>query len=121
MTSTVQLLTVELNASTVFLSGDIAMRPGELPALTSPPLTSVSISPSTITRPGKAVALATLCDARTRVVTPLGGLATVGPPPPQETRGKLAARSRAGTSALFPSNFKRQAPNKMKHEDLAAK
>ena len=42
MTSTTELLTAELNASRVFLSGDIAMRPGELPALI-PPLTNVSI------------------------------------------------------------------------------
>jgi hypothetical protein len=89
---------------------EIAMRPGELPALI-PPLTSVSFSPSISTRPGDAVGLDTLCEARTRVVR--GGV-----DPPQDTKLKLATTSRAGKRADF---FKRQAPNYRKTGDLSAK
>src|SRR5580700_7578236 len=116
------LLFTESKAITSVLFGDIASRPGELPAPISPPLTSVSISPSTISRPGNAVGLATLCDARTRVVTLLGGRVTLDPLLPQATRPNATTTIRAGKNTiLFGSNFKRQAPNNMKDGDLGAK
>ena len=115
------LLLAESKATKVVLSGEIAMRPGEPPALTGAALTSVSISPSMISRPGKAVGLAALCEARTRVATPLLGAAAV-PTFPQATRLKLTTTNRAGKSAaLIRSDFKRQAPNNMTDGDLAAK
>jgi hypothetical protein len=70
---TATLLLTESKTSKVFLSGDISIRPGELPALI-PPLPIVSFAPSMIKRPGNAVGVDTLCEAATRVVNPLGGL-----------------------------------------------
>jgi hypothetical protein len=120
--STAQLLTVELKASRVARSGEITMRPGELPAPISPPLTRVSISPSMISRPGKAVGLETLCEATTRVVNRVDDVVDVLGPAPQQTRLKPATTSRGDKNAtLFRSNFKRQAPNNMKDGDLGAK
>jgi hypothetical protein len=71
----------------------------------------VSSSPLMSTRPGDAVGLDTLCEARTRVVSLLGD-------DPQETKLKLAMTSTAGKRADF---FKREAPNYRKTRDLSAK
>src|SRR5271169_4841885 len=109
MTST--LLVAESKASRVERSGEIVIRPGELPAPISDALAKVSISPSMITRPGNAAGLETLCEARTRVVR-------VGEEPPQATRLKLATASTARKRAAF---FKRRAPNYRKTRDLGAK
>jgi hypothetical protein len=71
-----------------------------LPALT-PPLTSWSSYPLMSTRPGDAVGLDTLCEARTRVVSFFGD-------DPQAARVKLASTSRAGKRTDF---FKGEAPH----------
>ena len=61
--------------------------------------------------PGDAVALNTLCEARTRVVSAFGD-------DPQDTKLKLATTSTTGKKADF---FKREAPNYRKTRDLSAK
>jgi hypothetical protein len=86
------------------------MRPGALPALIVP-LTSWSSSPLMRTRPGDAVVLDTLCEARTRLVSALGD-------DPQDTKLKLATTSITGKREDF---FKREAPNYRKDIDLSAK
>jgi hypothetical protein len=58
-----------------------------------------------------------LCDAKTRVVSPLGGFATFDPPL-QERKLKLRAKSATNKKTDF---FKRQAPNCRKNGDLCAK
>jgi hypothetical protein len=88
----------------------MAMRPGEEPALISRARATMSYCPLMMRIPGNAVGLEILCEAKTRVVNPLGGPDL--PPPPQETKLKLATTSRAGTSATL---FKREAPNDMKN------
>src|ERR1700678_248441 len=110
--ATSTLLLPESKASTVDRSGDIAMRPGELPAAI-PPLCSVSISPLMSIRPGGAVGVAALCEARPRVVSPTGPDL-----PPQAIRLQTAVTSRANKSAAL---FKRQAPNYRETRDLGAK
>src|ERR1017187_3504104 len=115
--TTCTLLVTESKTSKVDRSGDIAMRPGELPALISP-LDSESIAPSIMIRPASVVELDTLCEASTRVVSPLGGLGTFVPPPPQDTRQNPATTSATDNRADF---FKRQAPNCRKTIDLSAK
>jgi hypothetical protein len=115
-------LVTESKAINVVRLGDIAIRPGELPALILLALNGESISPSMRTKPGKATGLAALCEARTRVVSVLGGLDMVGPLPPQETRPKLASKSRARKrTTVFESDFKRRSPNNLKDGDLGAK
>jgi hypothetical protein len=109
--TTSTLLLTESKASKTVRLGEMAMRPGEVPALT-PPLTSVSFSPLISTSPGADVALDTLCEARTRVVR------EGAEDPPQDTKLKLAITNRAGKRADF---FKRQAPNYRKTRDLSAK
>jgi hypothetical protein len=59
-----------------------------------------------------------LCEARTRVVIPLGGLEMLGPPLPQETKLNVASDSAAAERAVL---FKLQAPNCWKTRDLSAK
>src|SRR5580698_11307606 len=108
MTST--LLLEESKASTRVLSGVSVMRPGELPALI-PPLNRASSSPLMSSRPGDAVGLDTLCEARTRVVTAFGE-------DPQDINPRLATASTTGKRADF---FKREAPNYRKTRDLSAK
>src|SRR5277367_3804372 len=108
----------ESNESRVDRSGDTVINPGEFPA-PMPPLALVSFSPSIISSPGGAVGLETLCEARTRVVSLLGGNAIFGPLEPQEARVKQAATTRtAGKNATL---FKQQAPRDMKNLDLGAK
>jgi hypothetical protein len=97
-------------------SGEIAISPGAPPALIVRALATVSYCPLMMIRPGNAVGLATLCEAKTRVVNPLGGPTFFVLP--QEIRIKPAATSRAERSATL---FKREAPNDMKNEDLSAK
>jgi hypothetical protein len=104
------LLLEESKASTRVRSGVSAMRPGALPALIVP-LISWSSCPLMSTRPGDAVVLDTLCEARTRFVSALGD-------DPQDTKLKLATTSTTSKSADF---FKREAPNCRKNRDLSAK
>jgi hypothetical protein len=85
------------------------MRLGELPALTSAVRARVSMKPSMITRPGKAVGLDTLWEASTRVVPPLGGF-VAELEEPQESK-LILARPRTITRTTL---FKRDAPNDMK-------
>jgi hypothetical protein len=115
LTTSTLLLAVS-KANTVALSGDIAMRPGEVPVPISD--ASVSVSPSITTRPGREVGLETLCEARTRAVSLLGLTEWGEYPPPQDTELKLASASGARNRAAF---FKRQAPNYRKTGDLTAK
>jgi hypothetical protein len=70
------------------------------------------------TNPPDAVALETLCEARTRWVKLLGGLDPAVDALPQETRAVVATTSITNKSADF---FKRQAPNYRKTRDLSAK
>lgn len=63
-------------------------------------------------RPGDEVALATLCDANTRVVS------CDGDDPPQDTKLKLATTRTADNRV---TRLKRQAPNRRKNRDLSAK
>src|ERR1017187_1852491 len=114
--TTSTLLVKDSKANKVDRSGEIAIRPGELPALTSP-LPTVSIWPSMMIRPANAVGLEALCEARTRSVNPLGGF-LIFTPPLQETSPKTATTSTACDRADF---FKRQAPNCRKTRDLGAK
>jgi len=67
-------LVTESKTSRVDLSGDMAIRPGELPALIPEARASVSFAALMITRPGPDVGLDMLWDAKTRVAKPLGGL-----------------------------------------------
>src|ERR1700722_17391091 len=115
--TTSTLLVAESKTSTVLLSGEMAISPGEVPAAISEACTSVSLNESMITRPDRDAGLETLCDAKTRVVSLLGGSVTFGPLL-QETKAKLAAMSAANKRAVF---FKRRAPNCRKTIDLCAK
>jgi len=60
----------------------------------------------------EAVGLATLCEARTRVVS------CFDPPPPQDRKLKPASANRSDNGAAL---FKLQAPNYRKTRDLTAK
>jgi hypothetical protein len=71
---------------------------------------------SIITRPPKATAEVTPCEARTRFDSPLGG--PFFELPPQERRLRVAHNPSTGTRMRL---IKRQAPNDMKKEDLIAK
>jgi hypothetical protein len=94
------LFVAESNASKTVLSGDIAISPGELPALISAARARTSTDPSMITRPGEAIELETLCEARTRVVNRLGGFAMFGPPP-QAIRLEAATMSTTDKRAVL--------------------
>jgi hypothetical protein len=71
--TTPTLLLTESKASKVARLEVIAISPGEPPALI-PPLASTSTEPLMSKSPGSEVGLDTPCEARTRVVSPLGGL-----------------------------------------------
>jgi hypothetical protein len=114
MTST--LFVAESNASTVVLSGDIAIRPGEMPALMCEDCGRRSVLASMITNPPADDKLDTLCDAKARVVSPLGGLVMLGDLL-QETKPKTVATM----ADKIPVLFKRQAPNCRKKIDLCVK
>jgi hypothetical protein len=100
----------------MFLVGEMAMRPGELPALRGATRGTVSFTPLTITKPPKVKVEVTPCEARTRFVRPLGGpfFALL----PQEMKLRLADTPSTRTRTLL---FKRRAPNDMKKGDLVAK
>src|ERR1700722_6274613 len=104
--TTSTLLVAESKTSTVLLSGEIAISPGEVPAAISGACGSVSLNESMITSPERAPGPETLCDAKTRVVSLLGGSVSFGPLL-QEPKAKLAAVSAADSRAVF---FKRRAP-----------
>jgi len=107
---------LESKASTVLRLGEIAINPGEPPALISPALGKMSYCPLMITSPAADAGPETLCEAKTRSVSPLGGFETVDPPP-QEMKLKLATSKTDKRTGLF----KRQAPNCRKTRDLCAK
>jgi len=67
-------LVPESKTSRVLLSGDIAIRPGELPALMREARARLSLDALMMIRPAPDVGPDMLCDAKTRVVNPLGGL-----------------------------------------------
>src|ERR1700722_7033865 len=62
----------ESKARRVALSGDIAIKPGELPALI-PPRPMVSLVPLMMIRPEEAEGVEALCEAKTRSGRPLVG------------------------------------------------
>jgi len=111
--------TVLLRASKVaaiFLVGDIAIKPGEAPALSCETRGKVSFRALMITRLPEVKVEETPCEARTRFFNPLGGFLDLLLP--QEIRLRLADNPTAKTRMRL---FKRQAPNGMKKEDLIAK
>jgi hypothetical protein len=114
--TTLTLLLLESNARTVLRLGEIAINPGELPAPISPARGKTSYSPLMITSPPAEAGPETLCEAKTRSVSPLGGFGTTVPPP-QEIKPKLATSKTDKSTGLF----KRQAPNCRKTRDLCAK
>jgi hypothetical protein len=74
--TTATRLVAASKTSKVARVGDNTISPGELPALIEDARAGVSFSPLMMTRPANAVGLDTPCDARTRVVSWLGGLVT---------------------------------------------
>jgi hypothetical protein len=114
--TTLTLFVLESKASNALRLGEIAIKPGEPPALISLARAKMSYSPLMITKPACAAGPETLCEAKTRSVRPLGGLGTVVPPP-QEIKQKLATSRTDKRTDLF----KRQAPNCRKTRDLCAK
>src|SRR5258708_5039523 len=101
----------------MFRVGEIAIKPGELPALIGETRGRESFRPSIITRLPKEKVEVTPCDARTRLYRPLGGLYPLEVYPPQETKFSPVPNRTPRTRMRF---FKRQAPNDMKREDLIA-
>jgi hypothetical protein len=110
------LLLFTSKVAAMFRVGEIAIRPGELPALSGDTRGRVSFAPSIITRLPKEKVEVTPCEARTRFFRPLGG--PVLAYPPQEMQLRLAHKTMARTKMRF---FKRQAPKDMKKGDLIAK
>jgi hypothetical protein len=102
----------------MFRVGEIAIKPGKLPALIGETRGRVSFRPSIITRLPNEKVEVTPCDARTRLYRPLGGLYALELYPPQETRFSPVHTRTTRTRMRF---FKRQAPNDMKKRDLIAK
>jgi hypothetical protein len=92
------------------------MRPGDVPAPISEARGRVSLSASMIITPPADDGPDTPCDAKTRVVSPLGGLVMLGALL-QETKLKATA-NRAGKRMVL---FKRQAPKCRKTIDLCVK
>ncbi len=100
----------------MFREGDIAIRPGELPAPRGEIRGRVSLKPLIITRPPKLKVALTPCEARTRFCSPLA--AFLGLLLPQERKLRLAHNPTTRTRMRL---FKRKAPNGMKKGDLIAK
>jgi hypothetical protein len=113
---TFTLSVAESNTNTVVLSGDVAIRPGAVPAAISEARGSVSVLASMMTTPAADDRLEMPCEAKTRVVSPLGGLVIFGAGL-QETKLKVIANSADKRLALF----KLQAPNCRKMIDLCVK
>src|SRR5438270_2382696 len=97
----------------MFRLGEIAISPGEVPALSGLTRANVSFRPLIIASPPKAKPAVTPCEAMTRSFRPL--LVLVLWLPPQDRRVTLAANPTTSERMRF---FKRQAPNKLKTEDL---
>jgi len=114
--TTLTLFVLESKANTVLRLGEIAISPGELPALISPARGKMSYCPLMITKPPCDAGPDTLCEAKTRSVSPLGGFGTTDPPP-QEMKPELATIKTDKRTGLF----KREAPNCRKTRDLCAK
>jgi hypothetical protein len=105
------LLLLASKAAKMFRVGEVAISPGELPALSGETRARVSFEPLINTRPPRVKVEVTPCEARTRFFR--GELY-----PPQETRLSPAHKRATRTRMRF---FKRQAPNDMKKGDLVAK
>jgi hypothetical protein len=114
--TTSTLFVAESKTSTVVLCGDVAMRPGAVPAAICDTRGSRSLLASMMTSPAPDEKLETFCDAKTRVVSPLGGLVMLIPLL-QETKLKAVANIADKTPVLF----KRQAPKCRKTIDLCVK
>ena len=114
--ATLTLFELESKAKTVLRLGEIAINPGAPPALISPARGKMSYCPLMITKPACDAGPETLCEAKTRSVSPLGGFGTTDPPP-QEIKLKLATSKTDKRTGLF----KREAPNCRKTRDLCAK
>ena len=110
------VLLLESKAAAMLRVGDSAIRPGELPAPSGAIRGRVSFEPSIMVKPPKADGELTPCEARTRVLRPLGGffLALL----PQAMKLRVAHNPTTRTRMRL---FKRRAPNDMKKEDLIAK
>jgi len=100
----------------MFRVGEMAIMPGEVPPLSGAARGMVSISPLMITRLPKVTVAVTPWEASTRVDNPLGGPFFVDDP--QEIRTEQVHKPKTATRMRF---FKREAPNNMKKEVLAAK
>jgi hypothetical protein len=107
------LLLLASKAITVFLVGEIAINPGELPPVSGGRPGRVSFSPLMITSPPNVVVEVTPCEARTRSGRPLVCLAG-DDPPPQEIRLRPTHKPATTTRMRL---FKPLAPNHMKKED----
>ena len=114
--TTSTLFVAESNTSTVVLCGDSTISPGAVPAGICETRGRMSRLASMITSPAADDKLETPCDAKTRVVSPLGGLVTLSPLL-QETKVQAVANSADKRLVLF----KRQAPNCRKTIDLCVK
>jgi len=105
------VLLLASKAAKMFRVGEVAISPGEVPALSGETRARVSFKPSINTRPPKVKVEVTPWEARTRFFR--GELY-----PLQETRFSPAQNRATRTRMRF---FKRQAPNDMKKGDLIAK
>jgi hypothetical protein len=114
--TTSTLFVAESNTSTVVLCGDVTMSPGAVPAGICETRGRMSLLASMITKPAADDKLDTPCDAKTRVVSPLGGLVMLIPLL-QETKLKAVAN----IADKRPVLFKRQAPKCRKTIDLCVK
>jgi hypothetical protein len=110
----------ESKTSRVARVAEMAMSPGTLnePAPTGATRGRLSFFASTMTKPGNDDPASTLCEARTRVVRPLGGGPLGLEYPLQERKQVLAVKRTLETRTAF---FKREAPNDLKSGDLSAK
>src|SRR5579872_904790 len=114
-TAEIELLE-ESKAATMLRLGEIAIIPGELPALIGAIRGRVSSSPLMITSPGNVPRVETPWEAKTRSGKPLAfGVDFLLP----HERKQAAAHN--PTTRARTRFFKRQAPNNMKKRDLLAK
>src|SRR5579863_5058413 len=111
------VLVEESKAATMLRLGEIAIIPGELPALIGAIRGSVSSDPLMMTKPGNVLKVETPCDAKTRSGKPLA-LAVVLLLLPHEV---IKAAAHNPTTKARTRFFKRQAPKNMKKRDLVAK
>ncbi len=112
-------LVPESKASSVARFEDRTISPAALkePAPISATRRRVSSKASTIPRPGNADPATTVCEARTRVVKPLGGFLGLDDPPQERQLMLAMKRILEATTALF----KREAPKDVEDDDFNAK